>query len=391
MATQKKKAKKEPLSKKKKIIIIMSIVLVLMIVATVFYAVPTILSSRRGNVADQLDGEYISQLEDEDEAMLFAVDSGEIKSLNALSGSGYIVTSSSLVSFKKDGSVIDVTKTGYSSPVTKTAGKYYIDFERSTGKYTILNKNGTVYSSQLEGEIINADIAANGSYVIITRKTLSTLLVTVYSPENEILFQWECNDTYLTNCAISPSGKKIAVAAFDVVKGEQTSKILTFTTKSVDVEKETKGSSDVIYSMKFMNNDSLSVITDKRYMIFNTQTGDTLEADYEYDEVSSCFFGSNSNVAVLKSSFGSLDGSSISVYDRNAQEIFSCETDDKVIDFCFDKSFVYVLSSCKITVYAISTGEKYTVIEAAGGLKHINVISGGIFCTSDTEVYKYDR
>ncbi|MGN0443518.1 MAG: DUF5711 family protein [Acutalibacteraceae bacterium] len=382
------KAKKSEKTKKRGTVIIVSLVLIFAVCAAVLYAVPTIMSLKRDNISESGD---ISSISGEDDALLFSVDSGEIRDITPLSGGGFITTSNSLISIKKDGGIIDITKTGYSSPVTKTAGKYYIVFERSTGKYSIMNKNGTVFSSQLDGEIINADIAENGNYLIMSRKTLSSSLVTVYSRKNEILFQWECNDSYLTNCAIAPRGKKIAVVSFDVNGGEQSSKILTFTTKSVDVEREIDCGSDTVCAMRFHSGDSIGIVTDNRYIIENIQNGERKEISYEYDVISGSAFGENSNAAVLKSEFGSLDKSTLSLYNRNAEEIFTCNINEKVIDFCFDKSFVYVMTACKITVYSVATGEEYSAVETAGGLKYMSVISGRIFCSSDTGVYKYSR
>lgn len=383
-----KKAKKDEKTKKRGTVIIVSFVLIFAVCAALFYAVPTIMSLKRDNISESGD---ITSLSGEDDALLFSVDSGEIRDITPLSGGGFITTSNSLISIKKDGGIIDITKTGYSSPVTKTAGKYYIVFERSTGKYSIMKKNGTVFSSQLDGEIINADIAQNGNYLIMSRKTLSSSLVTVYSKKNEILFQWECNDSYLTNCAIAPRGKKIAVVSFDVNGGEQKSKILTFTTKSVDVEREIDCGSDTVCAMRFLSGDSIGIVTDKRYIIANIQSGEEKEISYEYDVISGSAFGENSNAAVLKSEFGSLDKSTLSLYNKSAEEIFSCKINEKVIDFCFDKSFVYVMTACKITVYSVAKGEVYSEVETAGGLKYMSVISGRIFCSSDTGLYKYDR
>lgn len=384
---QKADRKKEKKSKKKAVLIIFLIIIV--IAAALFYLVPTLMNRARPNV--DIYDEYSTSAETADENLLFSVDSSRINDITALSSGGYITTGNSLISVKNDGSIVDITKPGYSMPVTKAAGKRYMVFERSTGNFAIMGINGTMHSSKTEGEIINADISQSGNYIIISRKTLSTMLVTVYSKNNEIIFQWECNETYLTGCAISANGKNFAVISFDVENGEQVSKVITFTVKSVDVENEIELQSDIVYALRYLNDNTLGIVTDNRYIISPAQGEIKETINYEYDVVSGVAFGSGNRVAVLKSDFGLLDNSNITVFDRSGKEIFDVAINENVTDFCLDSSFVYVLSPSKITVYALSSGELVSSIETTGGLKYIDVFSGNIFCASDTGIYKYSR
>lgn len=385
-----RKNQKEKTAPKKHLIIIVAVVIILALIAAATYFVPTILSSRRENISD-FNQDYVSALDGDDKALLFSLESGEIKDIKNISGTALIFATNSLTTMQRDSTVIDVTKPGYSQPVVSCSGKNYIVYERSTGKFSIMDKNGTVHTDKLDSEIISAAVAENGNYIIISRKTLSSSLLTVYSGSNKILFSWECNSTYLTNCAISSNGKQFAVSTLNVENGQQVSSVLTFNTKSVDVEKEIEAGNEVVYALKFIGNGKIGIVTEKKYIIADARTGESESADYEYDVVSGSYFASNNNLAVLKSAFGSIDNNNVTVYDRNAKEIFSREVGEKVVDFCLDKSFVYVMTSGKITIYAISTGEEYSVIETAGGLKHINVFSGRLICSSDSGIYCYDR
>lgn len=388
VVNEKRNRKKE--KKRKKAPVIIALILIVAVIIVILYAVPTILSKKRANISD-FGGEYYISSENEDKSMIFSLESGEAKGVENIAGNALIFATNSLTSMQRDGAVVNVSKPGYSQPVIRSSGKNYIVFERSTGKFSIMDKNGTVHTSQLDSEIINACVSQNGCYAIITRKTVSTSILTVYSGKNKVLFSWECNNIYLTNCAISPNGKQISVSTFDVENGQQKSSVLNFTIKSVDVENEIDTGDDIIYSLEYTGNGKLGIVTGKKYIIADVTDGETVSADYEYDTLSKSRFAQNKNLGVLKSAFGSLDKYNVSIYDRNAKEIFNCETDEKVIDFCFDKSFVYVMTSCKITVYAISTGEKYSEIETTGGLKHMNVISGKIICCSDMGIYDYER
>ncbi len=383
-----RKNRRKALRKKKGVTVAVIVLTLFLAMIAAFFAVPAILSSGRSNIG--YENENASEALQNGDGFVFSVDSGTIDSLNNVSGGGVISAGNSILSFKRNGSVSDAVKTGYSSQSVKFSGSDYIVFERSTGKYSIMDKNGTVHSSQLDEEIINAAVSSGGEYIIISRKSLSTSFVTVYSTKNTVLFRWECSTGYLTDCAISPNGKNFAVAEFDVKNGNSKTVVRTFTTKSTDVEKEIE-ISGAVFSMKFLTSDSLGIITDSGYIIENVKSGETKTADYALDNVSASFFSDNNYAAVLKSDFGSLGRNSISVFDRSANEIFSREIDEEVISFFVDKSFVYVMTSCKITVYALSTGEEHASYETVGGLRRMCVLSGRIFCATDTDVYKYGK
>lgn len=375
--------------KKKKSLRITVIILVFILVSLVaFFAVPTIIQNGRENIPDF--GNQSGENTDMGDNFLFSAENGEFGSVYSLSGTGVVPSGSSYISFDGRGKIISLEKTGFSSSSMKHSGKRYIVFERSTGKYMLMDKNGVTYSSQLDGEIVNAAVSSGGNYAVISRKTLATSLLTVYSYKNEILFQWECNDGYLTDCALSSDGKKIAAVLFDVENGSESSEVITFTVKSTNTEQKISGDS-VVYSVRFINGDKLGIVTDKKYIIADFSSGDTLKAEYEYDTLSGCYLGENGNTAVLKSDFGSLDSKNITVFDRKANTVFSAKVGNDVIDFCADKSFVYVMTPYKITLYALSTGEEYKSLETVGGLKCMNVISGKIFCASEDAVYMYKR
>lgn len=385
---RRKKAVRKTDGKKKKPVLPVIIFTVILISLAAFFAIPTIIQAGRENIPDF--GVQTGRTVEKGSNFLFTPESGETGGIYSLSGTGVISSGSSYISFDRQGRIISQTRTGYSSSSMKHSGKRYIVFERSTGKYTLMDKNGSVYSSQLDGEIINAAASSGGNYVIISRKTLATSLLTVYSYKNEILFQWECNDGYLTDCAISSDGKKIAAVLFDVENGTESSEVLTFTIKSTDVEQRISGES-VVYSVRFINGSKIGILTDKKYIVADFSSGETVSADYEYDTLSKSYLSENGYTAVLKSDFGSIDSKNITVFDRKAKVIFDREIGNDVTDFCIDRSFVYVMTPGKIILYALSSGEEHSSVETVGGLKYINVISGKIFCAAEDGLYMYER
>jgi len=242
-----------------------------------------------------------------DENVILYFEDSQINKGFGLSDGNIVLTTNSLVSFKSDGSVRSSDKLGYSNPLVKSKSGNYIVFERSTGKFAIMNRMGVVYHSDGGDEIINADIAKNGNYAIITRKTQASSVLSVYSSSNKLLFQWECTDEYLSQAALSKNGKTVAVSSIGVKNGEAYSKIMFFNLDSTDVEGAFEYTGESAYVIRFIGNKELSVITDKSYMIADLRSMESQVISYDYDVVDGYAFADNNSAAILKKAFGTLD------------------------------------------------------------------------------------
>lgn len=364
--------KKKPKKILRTLIIVIAVALVTL---TALYVVPQV--KNEVERTDSAEGD-----------LLFMVDS-ELTDGIKLSSGNIAVTGKSLISFKASGEKRYTENIGYSSPVFKSSDKKYIAFERSTGKYTIADKSEIIYQGDLEEEIINADIASNGNYAIITRSAQSTLVVTVYSSKNTAMFSWECTDDYLTDVALSKNGKSVAVSSINVSNGDPYSRIYYFNVDSLEIESKLEYPNETVYRIKFIDNKKISVITDISYMIADMKETQSQVVSYEYDELAGFSFGSKSSVAILKKEFGSLNDKNLMVIDKNCEKVFEKSIESDILDFKTDSKNVYVLISGKILVYSISSGERGDDIEVDASSTKLMISGNNAFTFSENSVYKY--
>lgn len=364
--------KKKPKKILRTLIIVIAVALVTL---TALYVVPQV--KNEVERTDSAEGD-----------LLFTVDS-ELTDGIKLSSGNIAVTGKSLISFKASGEKRYTENIGYSSPVFKSSDKKYIAFERSTGKYTIADKSEIIYQGDLEEEIINADIASNGNYAIITRSAQSTLVVTIYSSKNTTMFSWECTDDYLTDVALSKNGKSVAVSSINVSNGDPYSRIYYFNVDSLEIESKLEYPNETVYRIKFIDNKKISVITDISYMIADMKETQSQVVSYEYDELAGFSFGSKSSVAILKKEFGSLNDKNLMVIDKNCEKVFEKSIESDILDFKTDSKNVYVLISGKILVYSISSGERVDDIEVDASSSKLMISGNTAFTFSENSVYKY--
>lgn len=372
-----KVVKVEKRKNQKKILRTLIVLIAVALVAlTAFYVAPQVRNTV-SQTSNEADGD-----------MIFNTDS-EIVDAIKLSSGNIAVTGKSLISFKSSGEKRYTENIGYSNPVFKTADRKFIVFERSTGKYTIADKSDIIYQADLEEEIINADIASNGNYAIITRSTQSTLVVTVYSSKNTAVFSWECTDDYLVDVALSKNGKSVAVSSMNVNNGDPYSRIYYFNVDSLEVESKLEYPNETIYRIKFIDNKKISVITDISYMIADMKERQSQVISYEYDELSGFSFGSKSSVAILKKEFGSLNDKKLIVIDKNCEKVFEKSIESDILDFETDAKNVYVLISGKVLVYSIASGERSDDIEVDPSSTKLLIAGSDVFTFSENTAYKY--
>ncbi len=358
----------------KSLIIIISVALLL--VATL-YVVPQV----RNHVNSSKDGESENKVISSERKIL---------SVMPLSSGNILITTDSVVSFNTNGTEKYTESLGYTNPVYKSADKKYIVFERSTGKYTVGDKSKIVCQGDLDEEIINADVASNGNWAVITGNAQSKMRLSVRNSKNKEIFAWECSDDYLTDVAMSKNGKSVAVSSINVVNGDPYSHIYYFNIDSLEVEGKIEYPNETVYKIKFIDNKKVSVITDISYMIADMNERRSQVISYEYDTLSGYSFGKKSSVAILKKGFGSLNEKNLTVIDKNGECVFEKTVESEILDFTADTKRVYVLIPGNILAYSISSGEISGDVQVDAAVTQIELSSKTLLGIAENAVYKYE-
>ncbi len=364
-----------------------AVVMALILVCFAAFCIFPLLNGRV-NVGESLNDEEIDSFAD-DGSPVYSVENGEILQGLHISSGDIIVTSNSLVSYKTNGKTRDVTKTGFSNPVVKSSGSKYIVFERSTGKILLMNRSGIISKRDSGNEIINCAVSGNGNYVVITRETQTTSLVSVFSSSGKELFVWECTEAYLTDAAISKNGKYIAVSALEVADGIEKAVVYFFNINSSEIEKVIKFDGSVIYKIGFIGNKTVRVLTNLSFVTMDYPSGEKKEARFDYGGLSACDFYDDGKTAVVRESLGSLSEKTVSVYDDSCKEIYSAQIDGEIFDFYLSSKKLYILSDSQVFIHNIKSGKVSEPLTVNGGITSIYADDGKIFGFSNKNVYIY--
>ncbi len=114
--------------------------------------------------------------------------------------------------FDKNGTQIIADPLNYADPVLAPSEKYMLVYDMGGVGYSVYNQLTGIVSKETEERIIAADIADDGSLVLVTRSKDTKFVVELYNAAfNKTMEVYK--DGYVLGVAMSPDGKQFLVAS----------------------------------------------------------------------------------------------------------------------------------------------------------------------------------
>ncbi len=275
------------------------------------------------------------------------INSAEV--LNAVSRGNYyyVLTDTRLSAYSNGGKEIYSYSHGFENPVLKTSKTRAMIFSQGGNEAYIYNLANIKSTISTEKEIITANISDSGTYALVTRSDSYASVVSVYNKNNKLVYEWYSSEDTVNNVAISPSGKKIAVSAFNATSGDYRAKLSVLTFDSATPEYTESYSGLPVYGIEAVSNARFSVITENGIQFI--KWSNFKKAEYKND-YSAAMFRSSS-------------GRSVAVFNRSSDK-----TDNRIAVFN-------------------SKGRLKGEFEFKGIISDIEIKGGHIYCISDTYAY----
>ena len=259
----------------------------------------------------------------------------------------YILTDTKINAFSKEGKLIYSYAHGFENPVLKTSSTRALVFDQGSNNAMIFTLNNLKSNISIKEKIINANIAENGTYALVTTSQSYVAKVSVYKKNDQLIYEWFSSDDLVNNVAISPTGKKIAVTTLTSKTGQYSSKVLVLSFKSATPIYKKEYDNTLITAIDSSNSGGFSVITPECYNFISWSKFKIREYKNEY------------RATMFRSSKSGL----IIVYNRKNDK-----TDNRIV----------VLSK---------KGKFKKEIKFKGIITDIALFSGQVYCISDTKAY----
>lgn len=192
-----------------------------------------------------------------------------------------VLSPNGLKVYDEKGNEFNSIQTIYRSPAMQTTKKYILTYDRGGTSLIIANSFANVYSKTFPNKIINASMAENGSFLVVTEYEGYKALITVYDTSFKEKFLLYSAQNYIIDAQLSNDGQILAVATIKGVKGDIETAISFY-----KVGQETPFFTFPIadctpFEIKYKGNGNLCVISDKKALFINKDGGKEGEINFE--------------------------------------------------------------------------------------------------------------
>ena len=273
----------------------------------------------------------------------------------------------------------------FTNPRLCASNEYVLVYDQGRRGYAVYNSFIGVRRENLDFPISYADMAENGSYLLVTSSKKYASVVKIYDSTLNLIGEYSKNDRVIS-ASLSSDGRFAAVLSLSSRDGEAVSSLNVIDTRSCSVKYSVSFDGYMPYTCQFLTDDRIAVILDGKAVVFDR--GGAQKSEFVYKDSLARYDIRGGRFALLFSDGAATNRNSVAVFNKDGTPIFSGTTDGIVRDMKISDTAVYFLKSKEVVRISTSTGSVAradTISEKA----RIMVFSDGrvAFCTQTTARY----
>ena len=265
----------------------------------------------------------------------------------------------------KNGGEVITFQHGCTNPAVASDGNRFLVFDRDGTRYEVYNKNGLIHEGTTEYPIIDAAIASNGSYVIVSGSKSYHNEAHFYKASGEETYVWYSADNYIYKTAIKGDGKRFAVLGMNANGGEVSSYAFLFEPSSKGEPIKVPLNENICYAASYKGN-RLTVIG--KSSAYSISADGAVKNTYAYGERElEGYTDTDSKSILVFSKYGVGREHTVVILDSSVKEK---KTADVALDFrcvTVNGKNITVLGSHEVCVYSTSLSLKHTEPISADG------------------------
>ncbi len=213
----------------------------------------------------------------------------------------------------------------YADPCVRASDKYCLTFGRGERSFAVYNAFVQVHRETTEFPIYDATVGDNGNFAIVTRSRDYTSEVVIYDGNMERLANYRVNG-YVTGVSMNPEGDRLGVVSVESQNNLWVTKVTVIRMENRITEESAIVSGALGSTCGFVTDDRFAVVLSDRLMVFKTDATVTGEILFEGTTPTLAAIG-RGEIAILSGTNGDLTESALTVYDRNARELYRVDVD----------------------------------------------------------------
>lgn len=257
------------------------------------------------------------------------------------------------------------------SPKLLSSGSSFIVQSIQDGKCSVFSGFKHLYTIEDKNGIILSDVSDSGSCVIASKEAGYRCKVTVYNKKGEDVFRAYFGDRYLTDAALSPDGKRLALTFLDISGDDIKSNVEFYKITEKEPYSKQVDTEAVFVSVGFLKDGTAIAVGDKKAMGFKS-SGDA-DWQYSYNGAVMQYFSYGDNRLLLCLKMGDQQLVTLDS-DGNNYSCYHDEADIKYMDV--NEDAIMAVTPRKVIFYTVR-GYKIAEEDVASDINSIHMPSTG--------------
>ena len=280
----------------------------------------------------------------------YPLDISGVETLNTVSKRSYyyVLSDTNIQAFTNGGKRIFNEAHGLYSPVLVTSDTRALIFDQGGNSVQIYNLGGLVKTVQTKKAIINASVSRSGTFALVTESDDYTAVVTVYSKNFDVIYEWNSAKDIVNCVAISPNGKKIAVSTLNASGGKYTSKVHVLGFDSADPLHTVDLQENIVLYLTDAGK-GFNVVTHNSYRYVNwskytsTEISDSGEIDI--------FRQTPSGAVIVFNRVNDKSDNTVIAVSNKGKEVAHFNINGIISDIKFTRGHIYCISDTTVSLY----------------------------------------
>ena len=301
----------------------------------------------------------------------------------------FLLSDTTLTTLNTSAGEMQKEQHSFPSPMLKVSGNRAIIYDLGGKHLRIKSKSKAVHTAELESNIISADVSDCGTFGVVTESSGFLGQMTIFSKNGkDIYYKYNFADHYITDMAISESGKSAAVCGSTAKNGSMVSSVYVFDYKSETPKVKLDYEDNLFIRVEYLSNGNIMAVGDSLVSVINPRNGE--KRDYNYEGKTLHHFDVNKKYGILLALALSEDGNSTDMVFINSSGKFEniINTIHNVKAVSFNHRKLAALSYGKVYIYNFS-GNHLKTVNVGNDAKNIRLYSGrDMYVLGVTEVRK---
>ena len=297
----------------------------------------------------------------------------------------FVASDSELKMFTSTGRVTLNEGSEFTNPRVTCSNSSALVFDQGRRTYSIYNSFVKLYTEKTEYPIALADMAENGSYLIVTKSKLYNSVVKIYDQNYNQTGEYSKNDTVIS-ASMSDNGRHAAILSVSVHGGKSSAELDILDCKKSEIVAQGVFDNVMPYMCKFLSDDRIAVFSDGKFSVVNKKADTVYEYTYpsEVENIDISDWG----FAILFSPTDVTGEKILETYDNNGKRTFIKNIKDNVRDIKLGEGYIYILKSNEILRINAAIGTESKVKSSADNMEIVVFDGGGVaVCSQNAAAY----